>query len=164
MPQREKQRVNSFLNGTTKVRGKKDDSHDGTLERISNEITRRLNFVLNSIEDQHPIATLDELLFENNTFCCEVIPSSQAGAININRMKTTCVIAQKDFIALITSNPEDKLKTFKILSYLASLNLVKYRVERDISRSDRIVEIVEFVSGYTNILPHFKVHIAQRNY
>jgi hypothetical protein len=162
MSQREKQRVNSFLNGTTKVRGKKDDSHDGTLERISNEIIRRLNLVLNSIEHQHPIETLDKLLFENNTFCCEIIPLSQDGAIN--RMKKTCVIAQNDSIELITSNREDKLKTFKILSYLASLNLVKYRVERDISRSDRFVDIVEFVSGYTNILAHFKVHIAQRNY
>jgi hypothetical protein len=136
----------------TKVRGKKDDSHDGTLGRISNEIIRRLNLVLNSIEDQHPIEILGELLFENNTFCCEVIPLSQDGAIN--RMKTTCVIAQNDSIALITSNREDKLKTFKILSYLVSLNLVKYRVERDISRSDRFVEIVEFLSGYTNILKY----------
>jgi hypothetical protein len=164
MSQCEKQRVNSFLNGTTKVRGKKGDSHDGTLERINAEIIRRLNLLLNSIEDQHPIETLDELLFENNNFCCEVIPSSQEDAININRMKMTCAIAQNDSIALITLNPEDRLKILKILSYLASLNLGKYRLERDSSRSDRFVEIVEFVSGYTNVSSHFKVYIVQRNY
>jgi hypothetical protein len=46
------------LNVTTKVRGKKDDSDDGLLERISNEIIRKLNLLLNSIEHQLPIENL----------------------------------------------------------------------------------------------------------
>ncbi len=79
-------------------------------ELVMKLVFRRLDLLLNSIKDQHPIEILDELLFENNSFCCEVIPSGQGGAININRMKTTYVISQNDSIALLTSNLEDKLK------------------------------------------------------